>query len=73
MTTLHVKGMCKHCEKFETKKRRRAQELDRINRWRKEGRKFAASIERSEGIVQGLEHEMRGMMNERAMRLQSTR
>ncbi len=72
MTTIPVRGNCKHCEKFETKKRRRASELDRINRWRKEGNR-SASIARSEEIVQGLEHEIRGMMNERAMRLQSTR
>ena len=73
MQTLHVRGICKHCEKFETKKRRRAAEIERITRWRKDGRKFAASIEKSEDSIQTLEREMRGLMNERQMRLQSTR
>ena len=73
MSTLPIRGNCRHCDKFETKKRRRAQELDRINRWRKEPGRYSASIERSEEIVQQLEREMMDLMNQRAMRLQSTR
>jgi len=73
MSTMQIKGNCRHCDKFETKKRRRAQELDRINRWKKDGGRFTASIERSEDTVQQLECEMRELMNQRQMRLQSTR
>ena len=73
MTTIPIKGNCRHCDKFETKRRRRAQELERISRWQREGSRFTASIDRSKGIADELEREMRDLMNQRQMRLMSTR
>lgn len=73
MTTSQLQQKCRICDKLETKERRRKQEIERINRWKKEGRRFSASIERSEGIVEQLECELRSLLSERAMRQRTTR
>ncbi|KAL9098357.1 MAG: hypothetical protein Q9163_005970 [Psora crenata] len=59
MSTSDLSQKCRICDKIDTKQRRRAAEKDRINRWKKEGGKFKASIERSEDIVRQLELQLR--------------
>ena len=73
MTTSNLDQKCRICDKIDTKQRRRAAEKDRINRWRREGGKFKASIERSEEIVYQLERELMDLTNERKARLRSIR
>lgn len=68
MSTLANSQKCRICDKIETKQRRRSAELDRISRWRREGSKFRASIERSEDIVDQLEHELADLVSERRAR-----
>ena len=71
MQTVPVSQKCKLCDKIDTKNRRRAAEMDRILRWRREGSKFAASIDRSADIVKSLEKEIRDLGYERQRRLQA--
>ena len=72
MQTETLGQKCRICDKIDTKQRRRAAEKDRINRWKKEGGKFKASIERSEDIVDQLEREIRDLANDRASRTRRT-
>lgn len=53
---------CKICQKIDTKNRRRNAELAKIQRWRADGGKLKASIERSYEIVEGLDDEI-GQLN----------
>jgi len=69
MRTIEAKEKCKLCDKIETKLRRKAAEIDRILRWKREGSRFGASIERSAEIVKTLEKEIADLMNERQRRL----
>ena len=71
MQTVPVSNKCKLCEKIDTKQRRRAAEIDRIGRWKREGSKFSASIDRSSDIVKALEKEIRDLGWERQRRLQA--
>ena len=71
MTTVPVSQKCKLCEKIDTKQRRRTAEVDRILRWKREGGKFTASIDRSQEIVKTLEKEIVEMSYERQRRLQA--
>jgi septal ring factor EnvC (AmiA/AmiB activator) len=71
MTTVYVSEKCKICDKIATKQRRKAAELERISRWRKEGTKFSASIDRSAEIVKTLEKEINDLLYERQRRLQA--
>ncbi|KAF2452835.1 hypothetical protein BDY21DRAFT_294054 [Lineolata rhizophorae] len=68
MTTFDVKQRCKLCEKIETKMRRRAAEMERINRWQHESNR-SASIERSMEIVRQLDQEIYDLSCERSRRL----
>ena len=68
MSTSNLSQKCRICDKIDTKQRRRAAEKDRINRWKKEGGKFKASIERAEGTVYQLEQELMHLTNERRNR-----
>ncbi|TKA79536.1 hypothetical protein B0A49_00381 [Cryomyces minteri] len=61
---------CKLCEKIDTKQRRRAAEVERINRWQREGNKFRASIDKSFQIIRALDMETEELSCERARRLQ---
>ena len=71
MQTVPVREKCKFCDKLDTKKRRKAQEMDRIARWRGEGGRFSASIEKSEKAVMSLEREIRDLMGERDRRMRT--
>ena len=70
MQTLPSAQKCKLCEKIETKMRRREAEVDRINRWQREGSKFRASIEKSIENIKALDSEVYELSCERARRLQ---
>ena len=65
MSTSNLSQKCRICDKIDTKQRRRASEKERINRWKKEGGKFRASIEKSEDMVRSLERELMDLTNER--------
>jgi hypothetical protein len=70
MQTVTVGQKCKLCEKIDTKMRRRAAEVERINRWQREGNKFRASIDKSMEIIRGLDSEVCELGDERNRRLQ---
>jgi hypothetical protein len=71
MQTVPIGSKCKICEKMDVKVRRRAQEMDRIMRWKSEGSKFSASIDRSCEIVKTLDKEIHELGYERHKRLQA--
>lgn len=71
MQTLQNPQKCKLCDKIETKQRRRSAEVDRINRWQREGGKFRASIDRSCDLIKVLDQEIHDLGNERRRRLQA--
>ena len=71
MQTVPLSTKCKLCEKIDTKQRRKQAEVERIVRWKREGGKFSASIDRSADIVRGLEKEIQGLFFERQRRLQA--
>ena len=68
MQSMDIDQKCRLCDKIDTKQRRRNAEKDRINRWRKEGGKFTASIERSLDIVAQIERELLELYQERRKR-----
>lgn len=70
MQTVPVSQKCKLCDKIDTKQRRQRAEEDRINRWRTEGGKFRASIDRSWEIIKSLDREIYELRNERMRKLQ---
>lgn len=70
MQTVPVSEKCKLCQKIDTKWRRRVAEVDRINRWQREGNKFRASIDKSMEIIRGLDAEIYELGCERNRRLQ---
>ena len=69
MQTVPVSTKCKLCDKIDTKVRRRQAEFERISRWRREGSKFSASIDRSADIVKSLEKEINDLTYERQKRM----
>lgn len=71
MQTVPVATKCKLCEKIDTKQRRRTAEVDRILRWKREGAKFSASIDRSADMVKSLEKEINDLGFERQRRMQA--
>ena len=73
MQTCGLDQKCRICDKIDTKQRRRAAEKDRISRWKREGGRFKASIEKSEDIIHQLERELLDLTNERKARLRSLR
>ena len=70
MQTVPVNQKCKICEKIDTKQRRRAAEVERILRWKREGGKYTASIDRSAEIVKSLEKEITDLTYEKQRRRQ---
>lgn len=70
MQTVPTGTKCKLCEKIDTKMRRRAAEVDRINRWQREGSKFSASIDKSMDLIRALDSEIYELSCERNRRLQ---
>ena len=49
--TEYQSTQCRLCEKIETKFRRRSAELDRVQRWKREGNNLVASIDKAREIV----------------------
>lgn len=68
MTTNHLPQKCKLCEKIDTKHRRRAAEHEKIVRWKREGGKFSASIDKAADAMKALEKEITDLMSERTKR-----
>lgn len=56
---------CRLCEKIETKYRRRSAEIERLDRWKREGGTLVASMDRSRKLIMELEKEIRQLQNER--------
>ncbi|KAL8984737.1 MAG: hypothetical protein Q9205_001386 [Flavoplaca limonia] len=71
MQTVPVSQKCKLCDKIDTKQRRRSAEEDRINRWKREGGKFRASIDRSYDMIRSLDKEIYDLRSERMRKLQA--
>ena len=68
MQTYQLKDKCRICLKIEIKSRRMEAEIDRIRRWKREGGKFKASIEKSEHIIRDLDRERTDLINDRKQR-----
>lgn len=56
---------CRLCEKIETKFRRRSAELDRVQRWKREGNNLVASIDKAHDTVRSLDREIVKLQRER--------
>lgn len=71
LSTHAVQQKCKLCDRIDTKKRRRGAEVERIERWQRDGGKFKASIEKSLEQVKHLDYEIYNLTSERQMKLQA--
>lgn len=56
---------CELCIKIEGKERRRAKHVDDYNRWRKQPRRYQASIEKAIQDIKALEHEINNLRFEK--------
>jgi hypothetical protein len=56
---------CRICNDIEIKERKLAKEKQNIARWRKEGKKFQASMEKAENEIERLHEAIRGLQNNR--------
>lgn len=56
---------CRLCEKIETKYRRRSAEVDRLERWKREGATLVASMDRSQTLIKELDKEIYILQRER--------
>lgn len=56
---------CRLCEKIETKFRRRTAEVDRLERWKREGATLIASMDRSQTLIKELDKEIYMLQRER--------
>lgn len=56
---------CRLCEKIETKFRRRSAEVDRLERWKREGATLVASMDRSQSLIKELDKEIYMLQRER--------
>ena len=66
-------GLCKLCDKIETKIRRRNTEVERVNRWLREGSVLKASMERSQNLIKDLDQEIRQLEHDRQLKRMSIR
>ncbi|KAL2824339.1 hypothetical protein BJY01DRAFT_256478 [Aspergillus pseudoustus] len=66
--TAEVPTECRLCEKIAVKSRRRAAEIDRANRYMRDGGKLVASIDRSQRAVSDLESQIQQLERERVER-----
>lgn len=64
----HEAQECRICRDIGIKTRRRLKELENIERWTKDGRKFQASIEKAEGEVEHLTEAIRDLEARRPVR-----
>lgn len=62
--THYLTQKCKLCEKLDTKYRRKHTEEQRINRWKADGGKYRASIEKSEETIRTLDYEIATLEHE---------
>ena len=62
---LGLPDKCKLCLKIEAKERRRAKHIDDYNRWRREPKRYQASIEKALGDIKVLEGEINGLKSEK--------
>ncbi|EFE36396.1 uncharacterized protein ARB_05335 [Trichophyton benhamiae CBS 112371] len=69
--TENIQAICKLCEKIQTKHRRRNTEVERINRWRREGSVMKASMEKSQAMVKDFEQEISQLEHERQLKQRS--
>lgn len=69
MEVVNSQQKCRLCDKIDVKQRRRANECDRIARWKKDGGKFRASKERAEGVVKQLDDEILALDQARKSRI----
>ncbi|KAJ5226108.1 hypothetical protein N7468_007333 [Penicillium chermesinum] len=56
---------CRICEKIETKYRRRSAEVERLDRWKREGSTLVASMDRSRKMIWELDQEIVQLQRER--------
>ncbi|PYH96563.1 hypothetical protein BO71DRAFT_302299, partial [Aspergillus ellipticus CBS 707.79] len=63
--TEHEATQCILCEKIQAKYRRRAVEVDRMNRWRREGSLLVASMDKCEREILRLDKEIGDIEMER--------
>jgi hypothetical protein len=68
MQKIHVGQECKLCEKIGNKKRRRAAEVSRIERWSRDIDEFRVSIERSMDTIKNLDSDIHELAKERNRR-----
>ena len=66
--TVNIQGLCRLCEKIETKIRRRNAEVERLARWRREGSVLKASMERSQNLIKDLDQEIRQLEHDRQLK-----
>lgn len=62
---------CRLCERIATKYRRRAIEVERLDRWQREGGTLIASMERCRQIIADLDREIHDLQHERVTRQRS--
>jgi hypothetical protein len=63
--TENESNKCRLCEKIETKFRRRSAEVDRLERWKREGGTLVASMDRSRKLIMDLDKEIYILQRER--------
>lgn len=63
--TENESNKCRLCEKIETKFRRRGAEVDRLERWKREGATLVASMDRSRKLIMDLDKEIYILQRER--------
>jgi hypothetical protein len=63
--TENENSKCRLCEKIETKFRRRSAEVDRLERWKREGATLVASMDRSQRLIMDLDKEIYVLQRER--------
>ncbi|KAJ5495908.1 hypothetical protein N7539_001024 [Penicillium diatomitis] len=63
--TENANSKCRLCEKIETKLRRRSAEIDRLERWKREGSNLVASIDHCHKLIMELDKEIMGLQRER--------
>lgn len=63
--TENESSKCRLCEKIETKYRRRSAEVERLERWKREGATLVASMDRSRKLIMDLDKEIFMLQRER--------
>ncbi|KAH7108760.1 hypothetical protein B0J11DRAFT_199436 [Dendryphion nanum] len=71
LDTVSIGRKCNLCIRIDIKRRRRKNEMERINRWRRENVGLYASIEKAEEVVWRLNNEIARLSRERIRRQQS--